>query len=133
MTAVREQPPEGRYGRSADERADRKLKVAGAVLGTLFLAMIGWFGWHYVVDSKISAEMIKFDVVSDTEVQVHLEIRKDEGAEGVCTLRSRSEDGAEVARKDVTVAEPGSRVDRVYSLRTTARATSAELMGCTAR
>ncbi|GAA3074333.1 DUF4307 domain-containing protein [Streptomyces roseofulvus] len=133
MTAVREQPPEGRYGRSADERADRKLKVAGAVLGTLFLAMIGWFGWHYVVDSKISAEMIKFDVVSDTEVQVHLEIRKDEGVEGVCTLRSRSEDGAEVARKDVTVAEPGSRVDRVYSLRTTARATSAELMGCTAR
>ncbi|MFD8013073.1 DUF4307 domain-containing protein [Streptomyces sp. NPDC058955] len=133
MTAVREQLPEGRYGRSADERADRKLKVVGAVLGTLFLAMIGWFGWHYVVDSEISAEMIKFDVVSDTEVQVHLEVRKDRGVEGVCTLRSRSEDGAEVARKDVTVAEPGTRVDRVYSLRTTARATSAELMGCTAR
>ncbi|MFJ5706099.1 MULTISPECIES: DUF4307 domain-containing protein [unclassified Streptomyces] len=133
MTAVREQLPEGRYGRSADERADRKLKVAGAVLGTLFLVMIGWFGWHYVVDSRISAEMIKFDVVSDTEVQVHLEVRKDAGVEGVCTLRSRSEDGAEVARKDVVVAEPGSRVDRVYSLRTTARATSAELLGCTAR
>ncbi|MFE6226443.1 MULTISPECIES: DUF4307 domain-containing protein [unclassified Streptomyces] len=133
MSAVREQPPEGRYGRSADERADRKLRIAGAVLGTLFVAMIGWFGWHHVVDSKISAEMIKFDVVSDTEVQVHLEIRKDQGVEGVCTLRSRSEDGAEVARKDVTVSEPGSRVDRVYTLRTTARATSAELMGCTAR
>ncbi|GHB10793.1 DUF4307 domain-containing protein [Streptomyces termitum] len=133
MSAVREQPPEGRYGRSADERADRKLRIAGAVLGVLFLGLMGWFGWYYVVDNKISAEMIKFDVVSDTEVQVHLEIRKDEGLEGVCTLRSRSEDGAEVARKDVVVDDPGGRVDRVYSLRTTARATSAELLGCTTR
>ncbi|MER7533320.1 DUF4307 domain-containing protein [Streptomyces sp. NPDC097704] len=133
MSAVREQLPEGRYGRSADERADRKLKITGAVLGVLFLGMMGWFGWHYVVDNKISAEMIKFEVVSDAEVQVHLEIRKDAGVEGVCTLRSRSEDGAEVARKDVRVDDPGTRVDRVFSLRTTARATSAELIGCTAR
>ncbi|MFH9953005.1 DUF4307 domain-containing protein [Streptomyces roseolus] len=133
MSAVREQPPEGRYGRSADERADRKLKIVGAVLGTLFLAMIVWFGWHHVGGSRISAEMIKFDVVSDSEVQVHLEVRKDEGVEGVCTLRSRSEDGAEVARKDVVVDDPADRVDRVYSLRTTARATSAELLGCTPR
>ncbi|MBP2584364.1 hypothetical protein J3A78_004842 [Streptomyces sp. PvR006] len=133
MSAVREQLPEGRYGRSADEAADRKLRITGGVLGVLFLGLLGWFGWYYVVDSKISAEMIKFDVVSSTEVQVHLEIRKDEGVKGVCTLRSRSEDGAEVARKDVRVDETASRVDRVYSLRTTARATSAELMGCTAR
>ncbi|MFB6837321.1 DUF4307 domain-containing protein [Streptomyces sp. NPDC056361] len=132
MSAVREQLPEGRYGRSADERADRKLRIIGAVLGVLFLALMGWFGWYYVVDNKISAEMIKFDVVSDTEVQVHLEVRKDEGVEGVCTLRSRAEDGAEVARKDVRIDDPATRVDTVVSLRTTARATSAELIGCTA-
>lgn len=133
MSAVREQLPEGRYGRSADERADRKLKIAGAVLGVLFLGLMGWFGWHYVVDSRISAEMIKFDVVSDTEVQVHLEVRKDVDVTGVCTLRSRSEDGAEVGRKDVRIDEAADRVDRVWSIRTTARATSAELMGCTAQ
>ncbi|MFD8208031.1 DUF4307 domain-containing protein [Streptomyces sp. NPDC059695] len=133
MSAVREQLPEGRYGRSADERADRKLRVVGAVLGVVFLGVMGWFGWHYVVDNKISAEMIKFEVMSDDEVQVHLEIRKDEAVEGVCTLRSRSEDGAEVARKDVRVDDAASRIDRVFSLRTTARATSAELIGCTAR
>ncbi|MFD9036452.1 DUF4307 domain-containing protein [Streptomyces sp. NPDC059567] len=131
MSAVREQLPEGRYGRSADERADRKLKIAGAVLGALFLGVVGWFGWHYVGESRISAEMIKFDVVSDTEVQVHLEVRKDVDVTGVCTLRSRSEDGAEVGRKDVKVDEAADRVDRVWSIRTTARATSAELVGCT--
>ncbi|MEV7674687.1 DUF4307 domain-containing protein [Streptomyces sp. NPDC000963] len=133
MSAVREQPPEGRYGRSADERADRKLKIVGSVLGVLFLAVLGWFGWYYVVDSRISAELIKFDVVSASEVQVHLEVRKDEGTEGVCTLRSRSEDGTEVARKDVRIDDPAARVDQVFSLRTTARATSAELIGCTTR
>ncbi|MFJ3763759.1 DUF4307 domain-containing protein [Streptomyces sp. NPDC090082] len=133
MSAVREQLPEGRYGRSADERADRKLRVVGAVLGVVFLGVMGWFGWYYVVDNKISAEMIKFEVVSDAEVQVHLEIRKDEDADGVCTLRSRSEDGTEVARKDVRVDDAASRIDRVFTLRTTARATSAELIGCTAR
>ncbi|MCZ0981069.1 DUF4307 domain-containing protein [Streptomyces diastatochromogenes] len=133
MSAAREQLPEGRYGRTADERADRKLRITGAVLGVLFLGVMGWFGWHYVVDNKISAELIKFDVVSADEVQVHLEIRKDKDVKGVCTLRSRSEDGAEVARKDVRIDDDAARVDRVFSLRTTARATSAELIGCTAR
>ena len=133
MSAVQGRLPDGRYGRSADERADRKLRIAGAVLGVLFLGLMSWFGWHYVVDSRISAEMIKFDVVSDTEVQVHLEVRKDGDAHGVCTLRTRSEDGAEVGRKDVRVDDDADRVDRVWSVRTTARATSAELLGCTAR
>ncbi|MCT4355616.1 DUF4307 domain-containing protein [Streptomyces sp. Je 1-79] len=132
MSAVRERLPEGRYGRSADERADHKLKITGAVLGVLFLGLLGWFGWYYVVDSRISAETIKFEVVSDTEVQVHLEVRKDTAAHGVCTLRSRSEDGAEVGRKDVRFDEASDRIDRVVTLRTTARATSAELIGCTA-
>ncbi|GGT83627.1 MULTISPECIES: DUF4307 domain-containing protein [Streptomyces] len=133
MSAVREQLPDGRYGRSADERADRKLKIVGAALGVLFLGLMGWFGWYYVVDNKISAEMIKFDVVSDSEVQVHLEVRKDTGVTGVCTLRSRSEDGAEVGRKDVRLEAAAGRVDRVYAIRTTAKATSAELVGCTAQ
>ncbi|MBT2444171.1 DUF4307 domain-containing protein [Streptomyces sp. ISL-36] len=133
MSAVREQLPDGRYGRSADQRADRTLRVVGAVLGVLFLGLMGWFGWYYVVDNKISAEMIKFDVVSDGEVQVHLEVRKDADVTGVCTLRSRAEDGAEVGRKDVRLDDAVERIDRVYSIRTTAKATSAELVGCTAQ
>ncbi|MEU8519568.1 DUF4307 domain-containing protein [Streptomyces sp. NBC_01216] len=133
MSAVQGRLPDGRYGRPADERADRGLRIVGVVLGVLFLGLLGWFGWYYVVDNKISAEMIKFDVVSDTEVQVHLEVRKDAGVQGVCTLRTRAEDGAEVGRKDVRVDGTAGRVDRVWSVRTTARATSAELVGCTAR
>ncbi|MGR8008611.1 DUF4307 domain-containing protein [Streptomyces hypolithicus] len=133
MTAVRQDLPEGRYGRSADARADRKLKIVGSVLGAGLLAMVAWFGYDYVTGQRISAEVIKFDTVSDTEVKVHLEVRKDASATGTCTLRSLAESGAEVGRKDVRIDDTDSgRIDEIYTIRTTSRATSTELTGCTA-
>ncbi|MBT2524041.1 DUF4307 domain-containing protein [Streptomyces sp. ISL-99] len=133
MGAVRQDLPEGRYGRSADERADRRLKVVGAVLGAALLAMTAWFGYDYIAGQRISAELIKFDTVSDSEVKVHLEVRKKADATGTCTLRSLSEDGAEVGRRDVRIDRTDTdRIDEIYTVRTTARATSTELTGCTA-
>ncbi len=121
--------PEGRYGRSSDERADRTLRVVGAVLGALLLGLIGWFGYHYVAQNEISGELIGFEI-SDASVQVHLEVHKDAGVAGYCTVRSQAEDGAEVGRADFRFDEGATRVDEVVTLRTTSRATSAELVGC---
>ncbi|WP_335939154.1 DUF4307 domain-containing protein [Streptomyces sp. PTD5-9] len=132
MTAVRDALPENRYGRSADERADRRLRVVGAVLGVALLGVVGWIGYDYIAGQQISAEVIKRKVVSDEQVDVHLEVRKDADAKGYCTLRARHEDGREVARKDFRFDDRADRVDRIVSLRTTARATAVELMGCTA-
>ncbi|MFG2624024.1 DUF4307 domain-containing protein [Streptomyces sp. NPDC048473] len=131
MAAVREALPENRYGRSADRRADRKLKIIGSVLGVALLGVIGWIGYDYVGGQGISAEVIKFKVVSDERVDVHLEVRKDTDAKGYCTLRSQHEDGSDVARKDFRFDDRTDRIDRVLSLRTTARATNVELLGCT--
>ncbi|MEU1470796.1 DUF4307 domain-containing protein [Streptomyces sp. NPDC005761] len=131
MTAVREALPENRYGRSADQRADRKLKIIGSVLGVALLGVVGWIGYGYVSGQGLSAEVIKFKVVSDDRVEVHLEVRKDRDAKGYCTLRSQSEDGAEVARKDFRFDGPTDRIDQVLTLRTTSRATAIELLGCT--
>ncbi|MFI5657197.1 DUF4307 domain-containing protein [Streptomyces sp. NPDC051684] len=131
MSAV-QQLPEGRYGssRSADARADRKLKIAGIVLGTLFAALMIWFGWYYVVGgSKFSGELIAFDT-NKNNVQVHMEIRKDTDATGYCTIRSQSENGAEVGRADFRFDQKQERIDKVVTLRTTGRGTSAELIGC---
>ncbi|MFJ6695844.1 DUF4307 domain-containing protein [Streptomyces sp. NPDC091272] len=126
--------PEGRYGGSADARADRKLKIIGSVLGVLLLLVIGWIGYGYISKQVISAEMIKFDLNStQNEVRVHLEIRKDADATGTCTVRAIAESGAEVGRKDVAITQRGtSRIDEIYPIRTTAKATSAELLSCTA-
>lgn len=128
-------PPEGRYGSAGsghgrDARTDRRLRIVGGVLGVLSLAGIGWFGADYIGGQPVSGQVIKFKVVSGRTVEVHLEVRKDADAEGVCTLRARAADGAEVGRKDVKVAGGAERVDSVVSVRTTRRATSAELLGC---
>jgi hypothetical protein len=132
MTPTREGLPPGRYGRTADARADRRLKVVGAVLGAGLLAVIAWSGASYISGQAVSGELIKFKVVSDSAVEAHLEVRKDAGAHGVCTLRSLAEDGSEVGRKDIRFDERESRVDKVGSVRTTQRATAVELVGCKA-
>ncbi|MGV9554245.1 DUF4307 domain-containing protein [Streptomyces sp. NPDC003401] len=129
MSTASTRRPEGRYGRSSDERADRTLKVTGAVLGVLLLALIGYFGYHYVAQNEISGEVITFQV-SDDSVRVHLEVRKDAGVSGYCTVRSQAENGAEVGRADFRFSGPDTRIDEAVTLRTTSRGTTAELLGC---
>ncbi|MFF7448720.1 MULTISPECIES: DUF4307 domain-containing protein [unclassified Streptomyces] len=129
MSTASTRPPEGRYGRSSDERADHKLKIAGAVLGALLLALIGYFAYHYVGQNKISAEVISFDVERDA-VKVHLEVRKDSGASGYCTVRSQAASGAEVGRADFRFDGDATRIDKVVTLRTTSPGTTAQLLGC---
>ena len=129
MSTASTRLPEGRYGRASDERADRTLKAVGAVLGAVLLVVVGFFAYHYVGQNKISAEVITFKA-SENAVQVHLEVRKDAGASGYCTVRSQDADGAEVGRADFRFSGQDTRIDKVVTLRTTARGTTAELLGC---
>ncbi|GAB1337502.1 DUF4307 domain-containing protein [Streptomyces sp. E-15] len=129
MSTASTRPPEGRYGRPSDERADRKLRIAGWVLGAALLALVGYFAYHYVARNEISAEVITFRA-SDDAVKVHLEVRKDAGTSGYCTVRSQSADGAEVGRADFRFSGSATRIDKVVTLRTTAQGTTAELLGC---
>ncbi|GAA3813723.1 DUF4307 domain-containing protein [Streptomyces phyllanthi] len=129
MSTASTQLPEGRYGRSVDERADRKLKILGAVLGAGLLVLVGWFAYHYVGGNRISAEVISFNA-SDRAVEVRLEVHKDAGVSGYCTVRSQSEDGTEVGRANFPFDGDATRVDEVVTLRTISRGTTAELLGC---
>ncbi|MGX5184115.1 DUF4307 domain-containing protein [Streptomyces avermitilis] len=129
MSTASTQLPEGRYGRSADERADHKLKIVGGILAVALLALFGYFAYHYVVQNKISGEVITFKA-SDDAVKVHLEVRKDADATGYCTVRSQAADGSEVGRADFRFTGHDTRVDKVVTLRTTALGTTAELLGC---
>ncbi|MGA5894217.1 DUF4307 domain-containing protein [Streptomyces venetus] len=129
MSTASTRLPEGRYGRTSDERADRKLKVTGAVLGAALLGLVGWFGYHYVGQSEISAEVISFEL-GEKSVQVHLEVHKDAGADGYCTVRSQAESGKVVGRGDFHFGGDATRIDKVVTLRTTSPGTTAELLGC---
>jgi hypothetical protein len=122
--------PEGRYGPGPDARADRRLRIAGIAAGALALAVIGWFGYSSLTTSKVSAQVVAFDVVSDQQVQIHLEVHKKPGDVAVCTVRSVDSDHNEVGRKDVRLSRHGRQVDTVVALRTTARGETGELVGC---
>ncbi|MCG0286911.1 DUF4307 domain-containing protein [Streptomyces sp. PSAA01] len=130
MAAVREGLPDGRYGRSADARADRTLKIVGAVLGAGLLALIAWFGYDYIAGQDVSGRLTGFKVVADDAVDVRLEITKDKDTTGVCTVRTLDEYHDEVGRKDFTFDQREGDLVKVVTVRTTARATTAELIGC---
>lgn len=124
--------PAGRYGSAAGRSGDRGLMIVGAVLGVLFLAFIAWSGISYIGKQDVTGELTGFTVVSDTEVEVTLQVRKADGTPAVCTVRSQAEDGLEVGRVDFRFEAAGTTVHRAHTLRTTERATSAELLSCTA-
>ncbi|MFE1856905.1 DUF4307 domain-containing protein [Streptomyces sp. NPDC002387] len=129
MSTASTELPQGRYGRSADERADRTLKIVGSVLGVVLLLVVGLFAYHYVFQNKISGEVITFQASRDA-VKVHLEVRKDADSSGYCTLRSQSADGTEVGRADFRFGGHATRIDKVVTLRTTSQGSTAELLGC---
>ncbi|MGK5532350.1 DUF4307 domain-containing protein [Streptomyces sp. URMC 129] len=133
MADARADLPEGRYGRSgtADARTDRRLKLTGAVLGVALAGFVAWAGVSYIADQKVTGELTGFEVVSDSEIQVNVAIRKPSDTDGVCTVRAQAEDGLEVGRADFRFDEDTGSVHRSVTLRTTERATAAELMGCT--
>jgi Domain of unknown function (DUF4307) len=141
MTAVQPgqpaSPPEGRYGRGdrrfdrdGDARADRKLRRVALVLGALLAIGVGWYGWRSIADSPVSAQVVAFKAVSDQALEIHLEVHKDAGATVVCTLRSEDSDHNEVGRKDVRLTQHARQVDTVVTVRTTARGSTGELVGC---
>ncbi|MFD7508028.1 DUF4307 domain-containing protein [Streptomyces sp. NPDC059853] len=133
MATVRDGVPEGRYGRAgaaSDARTDRQLKITGLVLGVLLLAFVGWAGVSYISGQKVTGEVTGFTVTSDTEVSVNIAVRKPASVIGVCTVRSQAADGLEVGRAEFRFDEDGDALHRTVVLKTTERATSAELMGC---
>ncbi|GAB2599564.1 hypothetical protein GCM10027168_35760 [Streptomyces capparidis] len=130
MSATRGGPPPGRYGRRTAESSARRLRLVGAVLAVAFVGLIGWLGWSYLDEQDVSGTLVGFRVVSEDTVEVRLEVHKPKDADGLCTIRSRSENGAEVGVRDVRISERGGTVSTVVELETTARATTAELVRC---
>ncbi|GAA1905442.1 DUF4307 domain-containing protein [Streptomyces sodiiphilus] len=132
MATAHQGLPEGRYGRAPKDeaRTDRRLTVVGLVLGAVLLAFLGWTGVAYISSQPVSGELTGFVVISDTEVEARLAIRKPAGMTGVCTVRSQAEDGLEVGRADFRFEDEAESLHRAVTLRTTQRATNAQLMGC---
>ncbi|SFB88105.1 DUF4307 domain-containing protein [Streptomyces aidingensis] len=134
MPTAQQQPPHGRYGRPAGTaaRTDRRLKAVGAALGALLTAGLAWAGWAHVTGNPVSGELTGFQVLSDTEVEASIQVRKPAGTVALCTVRSQAVDGLEVGRAEFRFEDDADQVHRAVTLKTIGRATTAELLGCTA-
>ena len=132
-TAPRRRPA-GRY----DEPSLTGQRVLAVLLGILFLGLVAavFFALYARFGSEqVSGRVVSYDVRSDSEVVVEIEVTKKPGATAYCVIRSRSRDGAEVGR-DVAMVDTVGTADRTvrasFPLATTARAVTGEVAGCTA-
>lgn len=110
------------------------LVTLGVVLALLLGSWTLWTAlWH--ANPPVSAVVLSFAVVSDSEVQVVLHVdRPDPSIAGVCTLITQSANYQQVGELDAQI-EPGPDrlTDVTVTIRTISRATSASLQSCHAR
>ena len=130
--AARRRPP-GRYD-PPSLFGQRVLAVLLALLFVGVLAAVASFIWTRYGGEQVRGQVVGFDIASDRAVEMDVEVSKTSGARAYCVIRARSADGREVGR-DVAVLDAVGTDDRVargsFVLRTTARAVTAELAGCT--
>lgn len=106
-----------------------------ALAGVVFAALLGtWTLWTAIVHANppVSAQVLAFEIVSDSEVRVVLHVdRPDPSVRGVCTVITQSTNFQQVGEVDATIEPGGDRLqDITIVVRTIARATSASLQGC---
>ncbi|QMU75112.1 DUF4307 domain-containing protein [Streptacidiphilus sp. PB12-B1b] len=127
--AARLTPPAGRYGTDLAEK-DRRLRRWYQVIAGLAVVLMGVLTAVYVMHSSVSGEVEAFQVVSPSKVLIHLQVTKNAGQAGNCTVRSRDANGNEVGRITVTIPKAASTYDTIVDLRTSGLGTTGELVSC---
>ena len=92
--------------------------------------------WGRYTSPGVTGNVLGFTVQSATAVEVRVAVAKKPGARAYCIVRSRAADGSEVARDVLAVDEVGTpaRTARAQiTLRTTARAVTGEVQGCSSQ
>jgi hypothetical protein len=94
------------------------------------VALVAAIGYKYVSGDSVNGELQTFQVISDHEVKITLQVSKPAGRAASCTVRSRDTDGNEVGRVSVAIPKAASDTQTTVLLRTTSRGTTGELVGC---
>ena len=119
-----------RYGAPSPWR--RRVLVAASA--ALAMAFLGWLAWTAYVHSTpaVDSEMVTYSIDGEHQVTARVAVTlKDEGVRASCLLRAFAEDHSVVGELSFT-PEYGARQPVEETVRTERRATSLELVGCTA-
>lgn len=120
---------EQRYG--SGRRVPRRVLVLSvAVVAALALGWLLWIAWHHA-NPAVRGELSSYEVVSDHEVRVVIEVRRDSSASVECTVRAQAESHGIVADQAVTIPA-GSDEDVRFSttVPTERRATAVTVSDC---
>lgn len=115
-----------RYGAPARWRRPALWAVAALAAGT-FLGWLAWAAWFHGTP-QVSSELVGYRVSGDHEAVAVVQVAQDDGVRSTCRVRAFAADHATVG--EVAFAGQPGRSDVV--VRTERRATSVELLGCTA-
>jgi hypothetical protein len=115
-----------RYGAPKPWRRPALLGVSVAIAG----AFLGWLGWTIWAQStpKVESEIVGWEPIDQHHVSAVVQIRLGDGVEATCLLRAYAEDHMVVGELVFVPTDGRSEQD----VRTERRATSVELLGCTA-
>ena len=119
-----------RYGAPAPWRR-RALVAACTALALVFLGWLGWTIWERATPD-VESSMVGFEVVDEHTASARIDVRlADEHVRASCRLRAYADDHTVVGERSIT---PVFGEDQPLSVevRTERRATSVELIGCTA-
>ena len=120
--------PPGRYGRPRPRAGFAvAVAVAAVVIGLVVWSLAREYG-----PPPVSGTVQTFRITAE-KVDLRVSVRKPADRAAECILRARGEDGAEVARRTVTVpVDPDGRKTRTYEweLPTRSLAITGELQGC---
>jgi uncharacterized protein DUF4307 len=116
-----------RYG--APRPGQRRVLVGACVV--VAAAFLGWLGWAFWAQAtpEVHSSLAGFHVVDEHRATATVDVRlSDDDVRASCTLRAYAEDHTVVGELVFTPDEGQSDQD----VRTERRATSVELLGCTA-
>ena len=118
---------ERRYGATRTRRWP--VVAAASVLTVVALA---WITWVVIDgDSPLSYQLSSYDVVSDTETVVSIELNREDGAAVECEIYAQSDDHSIVGERLVTVPPGESGTIRVDEpIKTERRAVNGVLRTC---
>jgi hypothetical protein len=115
-----------RYGAPSPVRR-RLLVGAVAVVAALFVGWLAWAAWFHATPA-VSSELTGWSVQSDHEARATVTVSLEEGVAATCVVRAIAEDHTTVGE---LAFEPDEGSNEV-AVRTERRATSVDLVGCTA-
>ena len=115
-----------RYGVPSRWRRPATIGIAVA-LAVVSLGWLAWTVWFHSTPA-VTSSLVTFDVVSDHETRVRLDVKLADDVEASCRLRALAEDHTTVGELAFTPVDGNNEV----VIRTERRATTVQKLGCTA-